>query len=467
MTGTVSALYVSPAYARDQTLLATVGGKLCRSTDGGQSWVRLRGGLPELGEYVPTVHVAFSPAFGEDHTLFYSAFLGETHGEGVYRSTDGGETWQPSSDGLYDLRIHRVVPSPRYAVDATVLAYAHIQQGQALYRSTDGGTQWSLVVRQTSYNTPTLPLPVEILDIADPPPQFKCQYQGTAGRIVCQRSADGGRTWQEMDTGLHPTRRLVGYALSPHYDQDHLVYLLTEDALYRYDDAANRAEVCVDAVLSGPRDYTNYLTAIGAGATGSNAHLLFIGSTDGQLRKFDPEALDWEPAWPLSQAAPAPTAAPAVTATPCAIEIDERFDIDYTKNTPPLGCATGGAIETAGAYQPFELGMMFWREDARAIYVLRQDGTWSEWQDTWQEGMPAHDPTLHPPEGLYQPVRGFGQVWREGLGGPKAWIGWATAEEQSGGLIVQPGAQGLLLRGINGVTYGLYGDGTWQSLGPP
>ena len=46
ITGTVSALYVSPTYAQDQTLLATVGGRLCRSTDGGQSWVRLRGGLP-------------------------------------------------------------------------------------------------------------------------------------------------------------------------------------------------------------------------------------------------------------------------------------------------------------------------------------------------------------------------------------------------------------------------------------
>jgi hypothetical protein len=107
---------------------------------------------------------------------------------------------------------------------------------------------------------------------------------------------------------------------------------------------------------------------------------------------------------------------------------------------------------------------MFWREDEQAIYVLRQDGTWTEWADTWQEGMPDRDPTLIPPDGLYQPMRGFGKVWREALGGPEAWIGWATAREQSGSLIVQPFAEGLLLRGINGVTYALYGNGTWQSL---
>jgi photosystem II stability/assembly factor-like uncharacterized protein len=464
ITGTVTAIYVSPNHAQDRTLLVKMGGMLYRSTDSGERWIRLRGGLPELEGYVPTAHAAFSPAFGEDQTLFYSAFWGETHGEGVYRSTDGGETWQPSSNGLYDLRVYRVVPSPRYATDGTVLAYARTQQGEALYRSTDRGAQWEVVVRQVEYGRPPLPRPSEIVWVEDPPPQFQYEYDTNISQYAIQRSSDGGKTWERLDTGAHALERLVGYAISPQYEADHLVYLLTEEALYLYDDAAGQAWVNVDDILSGPRDYTNYLTAIGAAETGPDEHVLFIGAADGQLHRLDPNKLSWETAWPMPPPQAAPTVMPASTPTPCATAIDGRFDIDYTKSPPPLGCALENSIETAGAHQPFELGMMFWREDERTIYVLRQDGIWEQWADTWQEGTPDRDPTLTPPEGLYQPVRGFGKIWREALGGPEAWIGWATAQEQSGSVIVQPFAGGLLLRGINGVTYVLYENGTWQSL---
>ena len=107
--------------------------------------------------------------------------------------------------------------------------------------------------------------------------------------------------------------------------------------------------------------------------------------------------------------------------------------------------------------------MMFWREDARHIYVLRQDATWAEYEDTWSQGQPDRDPDLAPPKGLYQPIHGFGKVWRESLGGPEAWIGWATAIERGFHTVVQPLTKGLLLKGENGVIYVLYDDGTWET----
>jgi hypothetical protein len=455
ITNTVTAILPSPNFAADHTLLATIDGQLCRSTDGGETWQRLRGGLPELGDYVPTVRAVFSPDYAQDDTIFYSTFLGETYGEGIYRSADGGASWHVSSTGLYDLRVYRIVPSPRYAQDGTLLAYAYTHPGEALYRSTDRGTTWQPVVRQVEYGTPPLPRPEEMFPAAEHLPQFRCDYDG-----VCERSADGGETWDGLDTAQFHMAHVVDYVLSPAFDRDYTAYLLTQSALFRYNDRTKVGEICTDRPLYGSRDYTNEFADIAIATTDDGTDLLFIGSAGGEFLRYAPDQLSWSVVWPLARK---PTPVPSPTPTPCAYEIDGRFDDDYTKEFDRLGCPTGPGTETAAAFQPFELGMMFWRQDQRAIYVLQQDGTWADFEDTWGGTQTDRDPALVPPEGRYQPVRGFGKVWREWLGGPEAWIGWATAEERGGTALAQPCAGGLLFRGIDGVTYALYTDGTWAS----
>ena len=73
-------------------------------------------------------------------------------------------------------------------------------------------------------------------------------------------------------------------------------------------------------------------------------------------------------------------------------------------------------------------------------------GTWQRFPDAWQEGQPEADPALVPPEGLVQPVRGFGKAWREQLGGPQASIGWAAAPEEGVPGTIQPYQGGTVLR---------------------
>jgi hypothetical protein len=48
--------------------------------------------------------------------------------------------------------------------------------------------------------------------------------------------------------------------------------------------------------------------------------------------------------------------------------------------------------------------------------------------DTWQEGQPENDPSLAPPDGLMQPIRGFGTAWRSTPAVRDA-LGWATNNE--------------------------------------
>lgn len=86
--------------------------------------------------------------------------------------------------------------------------------------------------------------------------------------------------------------------------------------------------------------------------------------------------------------------------------------------------------------QSFENGSMIWTPNRNAAggqiwvtYYNKQKG-WMMWQfyaDLWREGMPISAGET-PPPGLYEPVRGFGKLWREDPT-VRAWLGWATSPE--------------------------------------
>lgn len=93
-----------------------------------------------------------------------------------------------------------------------------------------------------------------------------------------------------------------------------------------------------------------------------------------------------------------------------------------------LGCPQSLALTTAAAWQPFEQGRMLWREDLNLIYILENaENRVAIVGDKWNEGDVPFDPAIIPPPGSYQPVRGFGQVWRRAE--VRASLGWALSEE--------------------------------------
>lgn len=123
------------------------------------------------------------------------------------------------------------------------------------------------------------------------------------------------------------------------------------------------------------------------------------------------------------------------------------------------------------ARQPFERGRMVWVGNGsglgdweKVVVVLNGEGDSGAWQrfpDTWLEGQPESDPALVPPDDLYQPVRGFGTVWRERLGGPQAPIGWATAPEEGSPGAIQLYQGGIVLR-LGGQQLMLVEGGSWR-----
>jgi len=97
----VYALALSPGYASDRTLFAATGiygssNGVYKSTDGGDSWSAVNTGLTNLDVRA----LALSPAYAIDHNLFAG-----TYGGGIFKSTDGGASWSAMNEGLGNLFI--------------------------------------------------------------------------------------------------------------------------------------------------------------------------------------------------------------------------------------------------------------------------------------------------------------------------------------------------------------------------
>jgi hypothetical protein len=108
---------------------------------------------------------------------------------------------------------------------------------------------------------------------------------------------------------------------------------------------------------------------------------------------------------------------------------------------PPLQCPADDAAESYAAAQYFERGLMLWIEDEDFFYVFyegeddygRQSFDAVSAQNVKPDASEANRVGEDPPPGLYEPVSGFGLVWRGEVEGVdpevRERIGWATEPE--------------------------------------
>lgn len=89
------------------------------------------------------------------------------------------------------------------------------------------------------------------------------------------------------------------------------------------------------------------------------------------------------------------------------------------------------STSTKAAYEPFERGIMLWRQDTQVVYVFMNGSGYTIFPLDSYNGLPS--PIDIPPSGRYTPVNGFGKVWNgQNYFGTliRDNIGWATAPEQ-------------------------------------
>lgn len=159
------------------------------------------------------------------------------------------------------------------------------------------------------------------------------------------------------------------------------------------------------------------------------------------------------------------------------LSIRLRCPVPWFFSPAPDACASD-PVHSNAAEQHFERGIMIWVEDTiwveqkSRIFVLYDDDQhspkWESFTDKWDEGEPDHDPALTPPAGLYQPVRGFGLVWRE-RPNVRDRLGWAVDRETDFSTIMQITTlfkyNSTYLRALDGNVWHLGPErGSWEKI---
>lgn len=178
------------------------------------------------------------------------------------------------------------------------------------------------------------------------------------------------------------------------------------------------------------------------------------------------------PVPPTPVLTPTATTIPVPTPTLPACQFSSMLGFGRVWSTYPevrtrLGCPVETEKSNWSAEEIFVNGYMFWRGDLGVIYTLFSDKTFQQFVDSWTSAEPEWDTSIVPPPGFYQPKRGFGKVWREGVVPPaikvRDKLSWATTEER--GLMVgwQAYAGGLMLWSNSQGIFVLYYDNyTWE-----
>lgn len=179
-SGPVGAVAVDP---REDRVLYLGGAEgLFRSTDGGESW-------SFLSRELLYPHVLLVDPF--DSAVLYAArrdlptFLPLT---GVYRSDDGGRTWKRFTAGLGEERIFSLAVDPFHKG----VLYAGSWAGR-VYRTEDGGKRWERSSAEAVRQCPRCPTGPIVQLLVSPVDGALYAVASDSGTF---RSTDGGRTWE-------------------------------------------------------------------------------------------------------------------------------------------------------------------------------------------------------------------------------------------------------------------------------
>ena len=210
--GVVLALAMSQNFESDRTMFAgTASQGLFRSNDGGGTWQQV--GFSDAS----VLAISVAPIIKNGRTIFATVADGIGEQGRVYVSTDEGRSWDLAGEGLEASEILALAVSPSFDTDGKV--YAGTDKG--LYVSFSGAA-W-----QQDQGHPTS----RIHDVETTPALFT----GTDTGVY--RSRDEGTVWELSGLG---NSEVVNIAISPGFDRDATVFAGTQsDGLFRSSDGGN------------------------------------------------------------------------------------------------------------------------------------------------------------------------------------------------------------------------------------
>jgi len=256
-SGIVNTLVIDPVASN--TLYAGTDDGVFKSTDGGGTWEGANTGFPVVNDeiVVSVVDLEIDPRVPS--TLYASTWDGES---GLFKSTDGSRTWScltggishflDANNGIAALIIDPFTPTTLYAVIDEDQGHSYI------VKSEDGGATWEyagsgLPVDDAGYSY--------ITAIAIDPIVPNALYVGSAGIF---KSTNGGGNWNKIGAGPpgSPSGGLT-YVIDPITPTT--IYAATSNGVFKSTDGATSWSV-LDTGLSGQpldgADWGSYVTTL-------------------------------------------------------------------------------------------------------------------------------------------------------------------------------------------------------------
>lgn len=222
-----------------------VGDGIYRSTDAGRTWARM--GLEKTGRIG---RVIVDP---RDPDVVFACALGHAYGpqpeRGVYKTTDGGITWRRTlfvdedtgcSELSIDLTNPRILFAGTWTVDIKTWGRMSGGTGSGVFRSKDGGETWERLTR----GLPASPLGKIAVGVGASNPNRVYALIETGERGSLWRSDDGGDSWRVVNHSRLLNER-------PHYytrmlvmpDDENEVYFPSNGMSVTYDGGATTESI--------------------------------------------------------------------------------------------------------------------------------------------------------------------------------------------------------------------------------
>lgn len=264
--GRVNAIRVDPNDS-NKIYVGTPSGGCWKSTNGGQSWNPISDNLPVIG----VTDIAINPNNSDEvYISTGDGYSSSTYSIGVLKSLDGGQSWNPTNLTFFrsqNIRGRKLLMNP---YNPSVLWVA---TSAGLFKTVNGGASWVSVLSGNVYNVKMMP------------GDSNTVYAST-DRFY--RSTDGGNSFNIVTNGITGSFNRMEIAVSE--ADSNVVYAVVGDAsdasfegLYR----STNAGLSFNLMSNSPNIFTYSSTGNGTGgqswydlaicANPNNANEIFVG----------------------------------------------------------------------------------------------------------------------------------------------------------------------------------------------
>ncbi len=241
--------------------MGSTGGGMWKTTDAGNTWDNISD-----DDFVSGSVGAIGISLSDPNVIYVG--MGEhavrgvmtSHGDGMYKSTDGGDSWKhiglPDSHHISDVIVHPQNPDKVYVSVQGPLYEPSPEKG--IFGTSDGGKSWqNLLHVDAKTGASSLSM-----DSSNPRILYAAMWQhqrypwkmesGGPGSGI-HKSTDGGITWTKLEEGLPEMMGKIGVSVSP--ADPNRVYAVVEaegeqGGLYRSDDGGEKwQQVCKDRII--------------------------------------------------------------------------------------------------------------------------------------------------------------------------------------------------------------------------